>query len=164
MNRIGQSRDTHRLKAGKSLKLGGIKIPSKVGIVAHSDGDCLLHAIAEAMLGALALGDLGAFFPDTDATYEDFDSMRILQSVYEKVRKQNYVLVNLDATIHLETPKIAPYTDSIRENIAAKLKVKKDQISVKATRGEGVGAVGRKAAIVCECVVLLKQGDRVEYL
>ncbi len=164
MNRIGHSRDLHRLKAGKSLKLGGLQIPSEVSAVAHSDGDCLLHSIAEAMLGALALGDLGTHFPDTDSAYEGFDSMQMLKKVYEMVKKRNFELVNVDATIHLEAPKLASHIDKMRQNIATNLGVKTERISVKATRGEGVDAVGRGEAVVCECVLLLHERHRVEYL
>ncbi len=164
MQRIGQSRDIHRLKRGKSLVLGGIEIPSPYAVDAHSDGDCLLHAIAEAMLGALAMGDLGQHFPDTPGKDEGRDSAQMLHKVYRMVREEGYHLVNLDATVHLERPKLASHIDSMRERIAGVLGVSTDKVSVKATRGERVGPIGKEEAIMAECVLLLEKTSRIEFL
>ena len=161
MMRIGQSRDTHRLKPGKWLKIGGLDISSPVETIAHSDGDCLLHAIAEALLGALALGDLGTHFPDTDPTHRNLDSGRMLDTVYRMVKQAGYALVNLDSTVHLEKPKLAPKIDVMRKRVASILEVPVSRVSIKATTGEGLGPIGRGEAVVCDAVVLLerKKGD-----
>ncbi|MGM0436343.1 MAG: 2-C-methyl-D-erythritol 2,4-cyclodiphosphate synthase [Bacillota bacterium] len=164
MMRIGQSRDIHRLEKGKTLILGGIDIPSNVSAVGHSDADVLLHAISEALLGALALGDLGTHFPDTDETYKDMDSKVLLSRVVDMIKDQGYELVNLDATVHLETPKLASYIMPMKETIASLLRSPLDVISLKATTGEGVGPVGRKEAIEAECVVLVKKRIHIQPL
>ncbi len=161
MMRVGQSRDTHRLKPGKWLRLGGVDIASPVEVVAHSDGDCLLHAFAEAMLGALALGDLGTHFPDTDAAHRKLDSGKILSAVCGMVKDAGYTLVNADSTVHLEVPTLAPKIDAMQRRVATLLDVPISRVSIKATTGEGVGPVGRGEAITCDAVVLLerKKGD-----
>ncbi len=164
MMRIGQSRDIHRLEKGKTLILGGIELPSEVSAVGHSDADVLLHAISEALLGALALGDLGTHFPDSDDAYKNMDSKVLLSKVYDMVGNQGYELVNLDATVHLETPKVASYISPMKETIASLLDAPMDIVSLKATTGEGVGPVGRKEAIEAECVVLLKKRIHIQPL
>ncbi len=164
MQRIGQSRDIHRLTSGKSLVLGGIRIPSPYAVDAHSDGDCLLHAIAEAMLGALALGDLGKHFPDTPGKDEGRDSAKMLETVYDMVQKQGFHLGNLDATVHLERPKLASHIVPMRKRIAEILGVATEKVSVKATRGEKVGPIGKEEAIMAECVLLLEKTSRIEFL
>ncbi|MFW6298780.1 MAG: 2-C-methyl-D-erythritol 2,4-cyclodiphosphate synthase [Bacillota bacterium] len=162
--RIGHSRDTHRLKKGSTLVLGGIEIPSPYEAVGHSDADCLLHAVSEAILGALALKDLGSHFPDTDASNQNLDSKEILGYTVERMRSKGFRLVNMDATVHLETPKLSGYIDAMRETIAKITNIKDDRISIKATTGEKVGPVGRSEAIEAECVVLIEQTQRIQPL
>jgi len=157
MFRIGQSSDIHRLTEGRKLILGGVHIPHAKGCLGHSDGDALLHAIAESILGALALGDLGKHFPDSDPAYAGIDSIKLLAHVYELMRKQGYAINNMDALIMIEKPKMAPYIDQMRENIAVCLHCDIAQVSVKATRGEGLGFVGREEGVLAQCVVLLRK-------
>ncbi|MFW5894933.1 MAG: 2-C-methyl-D-erythritol 2,4-cyclodiphosphate synthase [Bacillota bacterium] len=164
MMRIGHSRDTHRLKKGSSLVLGGIEIPSPYEAVGHSDADCLLHAVSEAILGALALKDLGSHFPDTLASNEGLDSKEILGYTVKLMRSKGFELVNLDATVHLETPKLSAHIDTMRETIAKIMHLNVGQISIKATTGEKVGPVGRSEAIVAECVVLVEKKQRIKPL
>lgn len=164
MMRIGQSRDTHRLEKGTSLVLGGNNVPADVSAQGHSDADVLLHAISEALLGALALGDLGSHFPDTRMTYKNMDSKIILSKVYEMVQAKGYELVNLDATVHLERPKLAPYIPAMRETIAHLLHTSNKNVSLKATTGEGVGPVGLRHAIEADCVVLIKKRTHIQPL
>ncbi len=164
MIRIGQSRDTHRLKNGTSLTLGGIELPSMYEAIGHSDADVLLHAISEALLGALALGDLGTHFPDTDSRFKNMDSKVILSKVHDKISDIGYEIGNLDCTIHLQKPKLAPYVAKMRETIAGILKTSLEAISIKATTGEGVGTVGSSEAIEAECVVLIKKRTHIQPL
>ena len=156
MMRIGNSIDIHRLKPGTSLRLGGIDIPSSVESIGHSDGDCLIHSIAEALLGSLALGDLGTHFPDNDAQYRDIDSMILLDQVYTRVQEKGYLLHNLDAMIVLEKPVLKPYIDSMRQAISARLDVGIDCISIKATTGEKLGLIGEGHAVAVHTVVTVK--------
>lgn len=158
MFRIGQSSDIHRFKEGDHITLGGVKIAHTKGIEAHSDGDALCHAIAEAMLGALALKDLGTHFPDTDERYKGMSSLRILKEVFKMIKERGYVIQNLDSLILIEKPKMAPHIDEMTRNIAEILECDLDQVSVKATRGEKIGFVGREEGVLCQCVVLLKKG------
>ncbi len=155
MFRIGQSTDIHAFCEGDYITIGGVKLNHTRGILAHSDGDVLCHAIAEAMLGALALKDLGYHFPDTDPKYIGMSSLCILKEVYEKIKQKGYTLGNLDSLVLIEKPKLAPYIDTIIENVALTLNCDKNQISVKATRGEKIGFVGREEGVVAQCVVLL---------
>lgn len=157
MIRIGFSKDVHRLVEGEPFLLGGIQIEHHSGPKGHSDGDCLLHVIAEALLGALALGDLGKFFPDTEEKYRGYDSQLILKEVFEYVYNKGYEISNLDCMISLEQPKLRPYVKEIRQNIANILKCHKSQISIKSTTHEGLGFVGREEGILCEAVVLLER-------
>ncbi len=161
MIKIGFSKDVHPLKAGEPFILGGIKIEHYKGSVGYSDGDCLLHAIAESMLGALAVGDLGKFFPDTDPKYKDYDSELILQEVFDYVKKKGYVISNLDCMVSLEKPKLRPYIKDMKDNIARILNCSANQISIKATTFEGLGFVGREEGILCEAYVLLEQTDYI---
>lgn len=156
--RIGHSFDIHQLKQGRKLILGGIEVDHDKGLDGHSDADVLLHAIAEAMLGALALGDLGTHFPDTDEKYKDIQSTVLLQMVYQKIKQQGYVINNIDATIYAQKPKINPYINQIRENIAHILAIKLDDISIKATTYEGMDSIGNEKAMAAEAVVLLRKG------
>lgn len=153
--RIGQSSDIHQLVEGRKLILGGVHIPYEKGLLGHSDADCLLHAIAESILGALALGDLGTHFKDTDPKWKDVNSMLILEGVYNMMKERKYRIGNLDALILIEEPKMKPYIEKMRENVANCLHCDITQVSIKATRGEKLGFVGEKKGVVCQCVCLL---------
>ncbi|TLG77156.1 2-C-methyl-D-erythritol 2,4-cyclodiphosphate synthase [Culicoidibacter larvae] len=157
MLRIGQSTDIHVLVEGRPLILGGVEIPHNKGLAGHSDADVLLHAIAESMLGALALGDLGKHFPDTDPKYKDVDSKFLLQEVHKLVIEAGYHIVNIDSLVLAQKPKLAPHILVMRETIAALLDIEMDQINVKATTGEKVGFVGREEGIMAQAVVLLEK-------
>ncbi len=155
MYRIGHAWDTHRLVSNRPLYLGGVLIPSSVGLDGHSDADVVLHALAESLLGALALGDLGTFYPDDSLKTLGMDSKIILKECYAKVLEAGYELGNLDLTIYAESIKIAPYRLEIRQSIASILQLNLNQISVKATTWEKMGFIGREEAIASECVCLL---------
>lgn len=157
MYRIGQSSDIHRLKEGRSLILGGVEIAHYKGCFGHSDADALLHAVAESILGALALGDLGKHFPDTDPQYAGISSMLLLKQVAKIMEEAGYGINNLDALIMIEKPKMAPHIEAMRKNIAACLNCDISQISVKATRGEGLGFIGKEEGVMAQCVTLLKK-------
>ncbi len=155
--RIGNGYDVHRLADGLPFYLGGIKVEHTKGCVAHSDGDTLIHALCDALLGALALGDIGKHFPDTSAEFKGIDSKILLDRTYSLIREQGYELVNADCTILLQRPKIAPYILPMREKLASVMKVDKNIISVKATTTEGVGFVGREEAIAVYATVLVEK-------
>ncbi len=155
--RIGQSIDIHQLSEGEAITLGGIKIPCPFKTLAHSDGDALLHAISESILGALALGDLGHHFPDTDPKYKDISSLVLLKEVYHLMDKAGYKIGNVDSLIIIEKPKMAPYIEDMRKNIAAVLNTDIQNISVKATRGEKLGFVGESKGVVATAIVLLNE-------
>lgn len=157
MLRIGQGFDVHQLVEGRPLIIGGVRIPYEKGLLGHSDADVLLHTITDAILGALALGDIGKHFPDTDPKWKDADSSKLLASVWEMVQKQGYKLGNLDATIIAQKPKMAPYIPAIREKIATLLKVELDQVNVKATTTEKLGFTGREEGIAAMAAVLLEK-------
>ncbi len=157
MFRIGQSTDIHQFCDGDFITLGGVKIAHTKGILAHSDGDALCHAIAEALLGALALGDLGTHFPDTDDTYKGYSSIQILKEVYSKIQDQGYEVVNIDSLVLIERPKMAPHIEMMAKNISEALCCACNQVSVKATRGEKIGFIGREEGVVAQCVCLLKK-------
>lgn len=155
MIRIGHSTDIHQLVEGCKLILGGVEIEHTKGLLGHSDADVLCHAITEAIIGALAKGDIGTHFPDTDPTYKGVDSRVLLRGAFKMMDEAGYCLGNLDATIYAERPKMRPHIDSMRQNIASDLNASMDQVNVKATRGEKLGFVGREEGIASECVVLL---------
>lgn len=155
--RIGQSIDIHQLDYNRPLILGGVQIPHDKGLVGHSDADVLLHAVAESILGALALGDLGHHFPDTDPAYKGISSMILLTKVYDLMDEKGYRIGNIDALILAEKPKMAPYIVQMRQNIAACLHCDISQVSVKATRGEKMGFVGHEEGMVSTCVCLLEE-------
>ncbi len=155
--RIGHSFDIHQLVEHRKLILGGLEIPYEKGLLGHSDADVLLHVIAEAMLGALALGDLGTFYPDTDSKYKDIKSTVILKDVYDKIKQAGYEIQNIDATVYAELPKLNPHITSIKESIKSLLHIELNQISVKATTYEKMDAIGENKAIAAEAVVLLKK-------
>ncbi len=153
--RIGHGYDVHRLTENRKLILGGVNIPYEKGLLGHSDADVLLHAIADALLGALALGDIGKYFPDTDPEYEGADSLKLLSRTAELINKNGYCVGNIDATILCQKPKLAPYILSMRENIAKALKTEIQNISVKATTEEKLGFTGSGEGISAHCVTLL---------
>ncbi|MDD6559578.1 MAG: 2-C-methyl-D-erythritol 2,4-cyclodiphosphate synthase [Lactimicrobium massiliense] len=155
--RIGQSSDIHQLTAGRKLILGGVEIPHEKGLVGHSDADALVHAVAEAILGALALGDLGKWFPDTDPKWEGVSSLIILKEVARMMQEKGYHIGNVDALVMIERPKMAPHIMKMRENIASCLHTDIDNVSVKATRGEKLGFVGREEGVLAQAVVLLEE-------
>ena len=155
--RIGQSTDIHRLAEGRKLIIGGVEIPHEKGLVGHSDADALTHALAEAILGALALGDLGHWFPDTDPKWEGVNSQIILNAVAGMMKERGYHLGNADCLILIEKPKMAPHIQKMRENFADALDCDISRISVKATRGEGLGFVGRMEGVMAQAVVLLEE-------
>ena len=157
MLRIGHAWDTHKLVEGRKLILGGVEIPSKVGLLGHSDADVVLHAVAESLLGSLALGDLGTHFPDNSDKTLGMDSKIILSECYKMVLNKGFKLNNLDLTIYSEKIKIAPVRQQIRESIANILGVDVDLISVKATTYEGMSFIGKELALACECVCLVEK-------
>ena len=155
--KIGYGYDVHRLKEGEELWIGGILLPHHKGAVGHSDADVLLHAICDALLGALALRDIGAHFPDDDPSYKGIDSKKLLSETWGKIDRLGWSLGNLDTTICLQTPKLSDSIDSMRKEIATILKVKIDSISIKATTTEKLGFVGSEDGISAHAVVLLKK-------
>ena len=157
--RIGQSSDIHRLVEGRRLVIGGVEIPWEKGLLGHSDADALTHAVAEAILGALGLGDLGRWFPDTDPKWEGVDSQVILQAVGQIMKEHGYRIGNVDCLIMIEKPKMAPHIAQMRQNFAAALDCSEERINVKATRGEGLGFVGRQEGVMAQAVVLLEEKD-----
>ena len=161
MIRIGQSTDIHQLVKGRKLILGGVEIEHEMGLLAHSDADALLHAIAESILGALALGDLGKHFPDTDERYKDMNSLWMLRQVYKIMEEKGYAIGNLDAMIMIERPKMAPHIPAMRKHVAEALCCDMEQVSIKATRGEKLGFVGREEGVQAQCVVLLHKKEGI---
>ena len=157
MFRIGTGHDKHRLVAGRPLILGGVLIESERGTDGHSDGDALSHALCDAILGALCEGDLGVHFPDSDPQWKDADSLQLLARVCWLARERGYHLVNADATVMLERPKLRDYIAAMRETLAKTMQVESDCVSVKAKTGEGLDSVGRGEAVTVEAVVLLRQ-------
>jgi 2-C-methyl-D-erythritol 2,4-cyclodiphosphate synthase len=157
MTRIGFGYDAHRLVKGRDLILGGVKIPYDLGLLGHSDADVLSHAMGEAILGALCLGDLGKHFPDTDEKYKGISSLKILSMINDMAKKENAKIIHIDSTIVAQEPKLSPYIEKMRENISHVLKINIDQISVKATTTEGLGFTGRKEGISGYAVVLVEK-------
>jgi len=155
--RIGQGIDFHRLEKGLDLWLGGVKIPSERGCVAHSDGDVLLHAICDSLLGAAGLRDIGYYFPDTSIEFKNIDSKIILQRTFNLIKENGFSVVNIDSTVCLEKPKIAPYIHEMRSVIASVLETTPENISVKATTTEKLGFTGREEGAVAIAVVLLSK-------
>lgn len=155
--RIGQGFDVHRFGDGDHVMLCGVAVPHAYGLVAHSDGDVALHALCDALLGALALGDIGQHFPDTDAAYRGADSCVLLQRVYQFVCEKGWRLSNADITIIAQAPKVLPYRDAMQQRVAAVMGVAPDSISVKATTTETLGFTGRKEGVAAQAIVLLEQ-------
>lgn len=157
MFRIGNGYDVHKIVGGRDFILGGIEIPYEKGLLGHSDADVLTHAIMDAMLGALALGDIGKHFPDDDEEYKDISSIKLLNRVNELINKEGYEIVNIDSQVVLQMPKIKPYIDEIQSNLANELNIDKTQISVKATTEENLGFTGDGSGAKSYAVVLLKK-------
>jgi len=158
--RVGHGWDVHRLVEGRRLVLGGVEIAHRSGLAGHSDADVLAHAITDALLGAAGLGDIGSHFPDDDPRWKDSDSLELLGRVVDLVRESGHGIANVDATVRAEEPRLAPHVEPMRHELARVLGVPVEQVSVKATTGEGVGPVGRGEAIVAEAVALLLAGER----
>lgn len=155
--RIGQGIDFHQLVEGRDLWIGGVKIPHTKGALGHSDADVLLHAICDALLGALALGDIGTHFPDTSAEYKNIDSKILLQKTIDLINSESYHVVNIDATLCLQTPKIKPYIADMQKAIADIVGVSADSISIKATTTEQLGFAGREEGLFAQSIVLLEK-------
>ena len=154
--RIGSGIDFHQMAEGRKLWIGGVEIPHYKGALGHSDADVLLHAICDALLGALALGDIGVHFPDTDAAYKDIDSKILLKKCFDLVNDKGYKIINIDSTLCLQVPKIKPYVMQMQETIASILEITKDDISIKATTTEKLGFVGREEGLQAYATVLLE--------
>jgi 2-C-methyl-D-erythritol 2,4-cyclodiphosphate synthase len=155
--RIGFGIDFHQLTEGRDLWLGGMKIPHNKGALGHSDADVLLHAVCDALLGALNLGDIGVHFPDTDPSYKNIDSKILLQKTFSLIKQKKYAVVNIDTTVCLEAPKIKPYADAMRSVIASILEMSSDDVSIKATTTEKMGFVGRGEGLIAYATILLKK-------
>ena len=153
--RIGHGYDVHRLVEGRKLILGGVEVPHTLGLLGHSDADVLTHAVMDALLGAAALGDIGRHFPDTDPAYAGADSLKLLDHVVELLEEKGYQMGNVDATILAQKPKLAPYIEKMRDNLAARMKVEPDQVNVKATTEEHLGFTGLGEGMACHAVCLL---------
>lgn len=154
--RVGLGYDVHRLEEGPPLIIGGVTIPHPTGLAGHSDADVLLHALADALLGAAALGDIGTHFPDTDATWRGADSADLLATVGEKVRAAGFTLSNVDATVALQRPKLRPHIAAMRANVAAALQIELDRVSVKATTTERLGFVGNEAGAAAYAICAIE--------
>ncbi|BFL41085.1 2-C-methyl-D-erythritol 2,4-cyclodiphosphate synthase [Agathobaculum sp. NSJ-28] len=154
--RIGHGYDVHRLEQGRRCIIGGVDIPHRTGLAGHSDADVLTHAVMDALLGALALGDIGRHFPDTDPRYAGADSLALLRQVAALLRERGWQLGNLDATVLAQAPRLAPHIPQMRENLAAAIGCETDRISVKATTEEGLGFTGTEQGIAAHCVCLLE--------
>ncbi len=153
--RIGHGYDVHRLVESRKLILGGVEVPHTLGLLGHSDADVLTHAVMDALLGAAALGDIGRHFPDTDPAYAGADSLKLLDHVVELLEEKGYQVGNVDATILAQKPKLAPYIEKMRDNLAARMKVEPDQVNVKATTEEKLGFTGAEEGIAAHAVALL---------
>ncbi|MDL2242104.1 2-C-methyl-D-erythritol 2,4-cyclodiphosphate synthase [Bacteroidales bacterium OttesenSCG-928-K03] len=151
--RVGFGNDIHKLAESRELVIGGIKIPYHKGCVAHSDGDVLFHALCDALLGAIGEKDIGTHFPDTDPKYKNIDSSILLKQVNNLINEKEFIINNIDCTIILEKPKLSPYIDSIKNNIANILEIKTSQIAVKAKTNEGLGEIGENNAIAAYCII-----------
>lgn len=157
MIRVGQGYDVHRFGDGEFIILGGVQIPHSQGLVAHSDGDVLIHAVCDALLGAAAMGDIGQLFPDTDDRYEGADSRDLLREVAQKLRAAEIQVNNVDATIVAQAPRMSPYTGQMRQRLAGDLQVDLNQVSIKATTTERLGFAGREEGIAVHAIALVEQ-------
>ena len=159
MLRIGNGYDVHKLVEGRKLMLGGVEIPHTKGVLGHSDGDVLLHAITDAIIGALGLGDIGLHFPDNDENLKDIDSAILLKKINNIMKEKNYRIVNLDSIIVIQKPKLRPHIDSIRDNIAKILEIEPELVNVKAKTEEKLGFTGDETGVKSYCVVLLEKDN-----
>lgn len=157
MMRIGHGYDVHKLVEGRKLIIGGVEIPHTLGLLGHSDADVLTHAVMDAILGAAAMGDIGGHFPDNDNSFKDIDSQILLKRVMELVREAGYEIVNLDATIIAQKPKLSPHIPVMVETLAANMGIETDQINIKATTEERLGFTGREEGISAHCVCLIEK-------
>ena len=153
--RLGHGYDVHKLVTGRKLILGGVTIPHETGLLGHSDADVLAHAVSDALLGAAALGDIGGFFPDNDPKYQDADSIELLRQVCVELYDRGYAIENIDATVIAQAPKLKPYIEQMRKNLAQACEINVNQISVKATTEEHLGFTGRKEGIAVHAVCLI---------
>ena len=155
--RIGHGYDVHRLTEGRRLILGGVEIPWEKGLLGHSDADVLVHAVMDALAGAARLGDIGKLFPDTDPAYKDISSLKLLEAVGRLLEERGFAVVNVDAALLAQAPKVAPYKDRMAENIAAALNIEAEQVNVKATTEEGLGFTGDGSGMAAHAVVLVER-------
>lgn len=155
--RIGHGYDAHRFAQGRKLIIGGVEIPSELGLLGHSDADVLVHAVCDSLLGAMALRDIGFHFPDTDGAYKDINSLILLKKVKETMDERGYSLSNMDCTVIAQVPKLSPYIEEMRANIANVLKTDIDRINIKATTEEGMGFTGAKEGICAHSVCILEE-------
>lgn len=158
--RVGLGYDVHKLVEGRKLIIGGVNVPHEKGLLGHSDADVLIHAVMDSILGALALGDIGKHFPDTDEKYKGADSMKLLEFVYNLINEKWYGIGNIDCTIIAQSPKMAPHIQNMRENIAKALNTSIENINVKATTEEGLGFTGAKEGIAAQSICLLVKVDK----
>jgi len=154
--RVGLGYDVHAFQAGRKLILGGVKIEHAQGLAGHSDADVLVHAIMDAILGACGLGDIGIHFPDSDTKYKDISSLTLLDEVRKKMEQKGFSIINIDSILIMENPKVSPYIEDMKKNIARTLKIDEADINIKATTTEGLGFCGREEGIAAECIVLLE--------
>ncbi len=165
MLRIGHGYDVHRFQEGRKLILGGVEIENDgIGLLGHSDADVLLHAISDSLLGACALGDIGKHFPDTDEKYKGADSLILLENVAQLIKEKGFTVNNLDATVIAQAPKLAPYIDQMRQNIATAIGLDVSYVSVKATTEEKLGFTGRKEGISAHCVCLVEEKKKIKFI
>lgn len=157
--RIGHGYDAHRFAVNRKLILGGVDIPHEQGMLAHSDGDVVVHALIDALLGAAGMGDIGSHFPDTSDSYKDIDSRILLRDVMAKLKKSGFSVGNVDITIVAQAPKMKPYVPQMKALLAVDLEIKESRLNIKATTTEGMGFAGRKEGIATHAVVLLKEAD-----
>jgi 2-C-methyl-D-erythritol 2,4-cyclodiphosphate synthase len=154
--RVGLGYDVHAFQAGRKLILGGVKIDHVQGLAGHSDADVLVHAVMDAILGACGLGDIGTHFPDTDMKYKDISSLALLDEVGKKMEQKGFSIINIDSILIMENPKVSPYIEDMKKNIAGTLKIDEADINIKATTTEGLGFCGREEGIAAKCIVLLE--------
>ncbi|KGK90633.1 2-C-methyl-D-erythritol 2,4-cyclodiphosphate synthase [Clostridium sp. HMP27] len=155
--RVGIGYDVHKLISGRKLILGGVHIPYEKGLLGHSDADVLIHAIMDSILGACALGDIGKHFPDTKEEYKGIDSLKLLKEVSKLIMERNYKIVNIDSIIIAQSPKMAPYIETMKENISNILGIHENQINIKATTEEGLGFTGRKEGIAAQSICMIEE-------
>ena len=155
--RIGHGYDAHRFSEGRKLIIGGVDIPCNVGLMGHSDADVLVHAVCDSLLGAAALRDIGYHFPDTDGEYKNIDSLILLKKVKESISQKGYSVSNIDCTVIAQIPKLSPYIEQMRDNLARVLEIQIDRINVKATTEEGMGFTGAKEGICAHAVCILEE-------